>query len=48
VIEITDDEHFADATVCRLMKEASQNSDPALLASRGEVGHLAQQCGAGQ
>ncbi len=36
------------ATVCRLMKEANDNSIPAVLVSVGDAPEQAQQCGAGQ
>jgi len=36
------------ASVCRLVKEASQSSNPALLVSSREVYQQARQCGAGR
>jgi DNA invertase Pin-like site-specific DNA recombinase len=40
--------NISRASVCRLMKEANENSNPAVLASSGNAGRLFQQAGAGR
>jgi DNA invertase Pin-like site-specific DNA recombinase len=46
--EVASKHNISRASVCRLMKEANENSNPAVLASSGDAGQLFQQAGAGQ